>query len=43
MGPMGPSGVVGSMPEAPTDGSVYGRQGNSGSWLGVLPLTGMAT
>lgn len=40
MGPMGPSGVVGSMPEAPTDGSVYGRQGNSGSWLGVLPLTG---
>jgi hypothetical protein len=26
-------------PEAPTDGVVYGRQGSSTSWKGVLPLT----
>ena len=37
VGPMGPSGVVGSMPEAPTDGAIYGRQGSTGTWLGVLP------
>jgi len=29
-----------SFPEAPTDGAVYGRQGSTTSWLGVLPLTG---
>ena len=27
-------------PEAPIDGLVYGRQGSTKSWLGVLPLTG---
>ena len=42
-GPAGPSGVTGSMPEAPTDGAVYGRQGSTGSWLGVLPISYTAT
>jgi hypothetical protein len=28
------------MPEAPTDGTVYGRRGSTGTWLGALPLTG---
>jgi hypothetical protein len=28
-----------SLPEAPTDGVTYGRQGSTTSWQGVLPLT----
>lgn len=40
-GPQGPQGAPGtSFPEAPADGTVYGRQGNTASWKGVLPLTG---
>ena len=34
-GPQGPLGA-GTFPDAPTDGTTYGRQ--SGAWVGVLPL-----
>jgi hypothetical protein len=33
-------GAGAAFPEAPLDGLVYGRQGSTASWLGVLPLTG---
>jgi hypothetical protein len=37
-GPTGPQGLV---PEAPTDGQIYGRKGQAtASWQPVLPLTG---
>ena len=38
-GPPGTTTVVGGLPEAPTDGTIYGRQGSSASWLGALRLT----
>jgi hypothetical protein len=34
------AGGGGGIAEAPTDGTIYGRQGATTSWLGVLPLTG---
>jgi hypothetical protein len=37
----GGSGAPG-IPEAPTDGRIYGRQGASASWQGALPLSGGA-
>jgi hypothetical protein len=39
-GPQGPQGVPGAIPEAPTDGVIYGRGGSTPSWSGVLPLAG---
>ena len=35
------SGVANAgLPEAPTDGATYGRQGSAKTWLSVLPITG---
>jgi hypothetical protein len=42
-GPVGPQGIPGidtGIGEAPTDGKIYGRQGNTTAWVEVLPLTG---
>jgi hypothetical protein len=39
-GPKGDPGADGILPEAPTDGTTYGRRGSTGSWSGVLPLAG---
>lgn len=36
----GGGGGGGSFPEAPTDGQLYGRDGETQSWLPVLPITG---
>lgn len=36
----GGGGGGGSFPEAPTDGQIYGRDGETQSWLPVLPITG---
>jgi hypothetical protein len=33
-------GSANKVPEAPTDGQVYGRQGSTTAWLPTLPLTG---
>lgn len=39
-GPPGPVGPTGGVPEAPGDGTVYGRGNSPQVWTGVLPLTG---
>jgi len=42
-GPQGPQGTPGAavgIGEAPTDGVIYGRRGDTATWLSVLPLTG---
>lgn len=36
----GGGGGGGGFPEAPTDGQLYGRDGETQSWLPVLPITG---
>lgn len=36
----GGGGGGGGIPEAPTDGAIYGRNGESESWAPVLPLAG---
>lgn len=36
----GGGGGGGGIPEAPTDGQLYGRDGETQSWLPVLPITG---
>jgi hypothetical protein len=38
----GGGSVAPGIPEAPTDGGIYGRRGNTASWQGVLPLAGGA-
>ena len=41
MGPQGPQGLPGAavgIGEAPTDGTIYGRKGNTATWLNVLGL-----
>jgi hypothetical protein len=38
-GPQGPTGPGGGVPEAPTDGQTYGRQGSSTTWSPVLGLS----
>ena len=38
MGPVGPPGP--DFPEAPADGTVYGRGGTTPAWVAALPLTG---
>ena len=44
VGPQGPQGIPGvagnSFPEAPNDGSLYGRGGATVAWSPVLPLAG---
>jgi hypothetical protein len=39
-GPQGPAGPTGPVPEAPTDGKLYGRGGSTPAWTPVLPITG---
>jgi hypothetical protein len=45
-GPAGPKGDTGAqgpagpVPEAPTDGAIYGRKGSTAAWATVLPLAG---
>jgi hypothetical protein len=40
-GPIGPQGAPGNpFPDAPTDGTIYGRGGSTPVWSGVLPLAG---
>lgn len=39
-GPQGPVGPTGGVPEASTDGAIYGRGGTTPAWRPVLPLTG---
>jgi hypothetical protein len=34
------AGGGGGVPEAPTDGAIYGRGGTTPAWVGVLPLAG---
>lgn len=36
----GGGGGGGGIPDAPTDGAIYGRNGETESWVPVLPLTG---
>ncbi len=36
----GGGGNGGTFPEAPTDGQIYGRNGEDQSWVPVLPITG---
>ena len=41
VGPQGPQGLPGAavgIGEAPTDGTIYGRQGNTATWFNVLGL-----
>ena len=42
IGPTGPQGLPGAavgIGEAPTDGTIYGRKGNTATWLNVLGLS----